>query len=189
MSLSAQSSQPPFARDATMPILEAEHLSKVFPVRRLNPFAAAVGVHAVEDASFSLYPGRVTALVGESGSGKTTIARMLARVYDPTSGTIRFRGEPVKLKRGGKVLHDYRRHVQLVFQDPFSSLNPVHGIRYILSRPLRVYGHAHTKAEETEQVLALLERVSLFRADQFIQKYPHQLSGGQRQRVAIATAL
>ena len=170
------------------PVLEAEHLSKIFPIRQFTLFGQARGVHAVEDASLALYPGRVTALVGESGSGKTTIARMLARVYDPTSGTIRFRGSPIQLK-GGKLLRAYRQHVQLVFQDPFASLNPVHTIRYILSRPLRVFGQVHTTDEETEQVLALLRRVNLVPADQFITKYPHQLSGGQRQRVAIASAL
>jgi peptide/nickel transport system ATP-binding protein len=91
--------------------------------------------------------------------------------------------------KGGQAMRDYRRHVQLVFQDPFGSLNAVHDVRYILSRPLRGYGHARSKGEETEQVLALLNRVSLLPADQFIQKYPHQLSGGQRQRVSIARAL
>src|SRR5438128_6361366 len=152
MSISPQTTHDPDAPGETVPILETEHLSKVFPVRRLNPFAQALGVHAVEDASLALYPGRVTALVGESGSGKTTIARLLARVYDPTSGTIRFRGQPIPLK-GGQSLREYRGHVQLVFQDPFGSLNAVHNVRYILSRPLRVYGHAHNQAEESEQVL------------------------------------
>lgn len=169
-------------------ILEAVHLRKLFPLRQLNPFATARAVRAVEDTSLALYPGRATALVGESGSGKTTIARMLARIYDPTSGTIRFRGEPIKMG-GGSALHNYRRHVQLIFQDPFSSLNPVHSVRYHLSRPLHVFGHVSNQADETEQILALLNRVSLTPAEQFIEKYPHQLSGGQRQRVAIARSL
>jgi peptide/nickel transport system ATP-binding protein len=142
----------------------------------------------VEDTSLALYPGRATALVGESGSGKTTVARMLARIYDPTSGTIRFRGEPLKMG-GGSTRHNYRRHVQLIFQDPFSSLNPVHSVRYHLSRPLHVFGHVRNSSDETEQILALLNRVSLTPAEQFIEKYPHQLSGGQRQRVAIARSL
>jgi peptide/nickel transport system ATP-binding protein len=90
---------------------------------------------------------------------------------------------------GSQVLRRYRRHVQLIFQDPFSSLNPVHTVRYHLSRPLHIHGHAHNAAQETQQALALLNRVSLSPAEQFIQKYPHQLSGGQRQRVAIARAL
>lgn len=169
-------------------ILEAEHLRKLFPLRQFNPFGSARAVRAVEDTSLTLYPGRATALVGESGSGKTTIARMLARIYDPTSGTIRFRGKPIKMG-GGSALHNYRRHVQLIFQDPFSSLNPVHSVRYHLSRPLHVFGHVRNQADETEQIIALLNRVSLTPAEQFIEKYPHQLSGGQRQRVAIARSL
>lgn len=169
-------------------ILEAEHIRKLFPLRQARLFGPARAVHAVEDTSLALYPGRATALVGESGSGKTTVARMLARMYDLTSGTLRFRGKPVELK-GGTSLRTYRRHVQLVFQDPFASLNPVHNVRYHLSRPLRVHGHAHNKNEETEQALALLRKVSLSPAEQFIEKFPHQLSGGQRQRVAIARAL
>src|ERR1051326_8386191 len=96
-------------------ILEARHLRKLFPLRRLNPFGPQRAVHAIEDSSLALYPGRATALVGESGSGKTTIARMLARLYTPTSGSILFKGEPVKLTRNAN-LHIYRRHIQLIFQ-------------------------------------------------------------------------
>jgi peptide/nickel transport system ATP-binding protein len=168
-------------------ILSAEHLGKEFPVRQFNPFAPKRVVHAVEDVSLSLTPGNATALVGESGSGKTTVARMLARLYAPTSGTLFFEGQPVRMS-GGRALRAYRRHVQLIFQDPFSSLNPAHTVQYHLSRPLRLHGHART-GDETEQILALLRRVSLTPAEQFLVKYPHQLSGGQRQRVAIARAL
>ena len=173
---------------ATSVILEAVHLRKYFPVHRFKLFSPPSVVHAVEDTSLALRPGRALALVGESGSGKTTVARMLARLYEPTAGTIKFRGDAVNIGSGTN-LRAYRRHVQLVFQDPFSSLNLVHTVRYHLKRPLRLYGHARTQAEENEQVLALLSRVSLSPAEQFIQKYPHQLSGGQRQRVAIARAL
>src|SRR5579883_993141 len=108
------------------PILEAIHLKKDFPLRSFNLFGPRRAVHAVEDTSLALYPGKATALVGESGSGKTTVARMLARLYDPTSGEIRFQGRPVRLTRSSAALHNYRRHVQLIFQDPFASLNPVH---------------------------------------------------------------
>jgi peptide/nickel transport system ATP-binding protein len=170
------------------PILEAVHLRKQFPVRSLNPLAHARAVHAVEDASLALYPGRASALVGESGSGKTTVARMLAMLYAPTAGTIRFRGQPIT-GQGRQMLRAYRSAVQLVFQDPFSSLNPVHNVRYHLSRPLRIFGFARSSSQVTEQALALLERVSLTPAQQFLDKYPHELSGGQRQRVAIARAL
>jgi peptide/nickel transport system ATP-binding protein len=167
-------------------ILSAEHLRKDFPLRQALPWQQRAVVHAVEDASLALYPGKALALVGESGSGKTTVARMLARVYEATSGTMTYKDRIVDHTF---PLRAYRRNVQLVFQDPFSSLNPVHNVRYHLSRPLSIYRHASSKSELLEQVLALLRRVSLSPAEQFIEKYPHQLSGGQRQRVAIARAL
>jgi len=170
------------------PILEAIHLRKWFPLRSWNIFGPKRAVHAVEDTSFTLYPGRATALVGESGSGKTTVARLLAGLYTPTSGTIRFRGKPAQLSDPSH-LRTYRRHVQLILQDPFSSLNPIHDVRYHLARPLYIYGHVHSKSEEREAILSLLNRVNLSPAEQFISKYPHQLSGGQRQRIAIARAL
>jgi peptide/nickel transport system ATP-binding protein len=170
------------------PILEAEHLRKEFPVNQVRFFGARPAIHAVEDASLALYPRRSLAVVGESGSGKTTVARMLARLYPPTSGTIRFRGKPINAQ-GGSGLHEYRKHVQLIFQDPFASLNPVHSVRYHLGRVLRVHGYVEDGQEETDEILALLERVSLTPAVQFIEKFPHQLSGGQRQRIAIARTL
>ena len=170
------------------PILEAIHLRKWFPLRSWNVFGPKRAVHAVEDTSFALYPGRATALVGESGSGKTTVARLLAGLYTPTSGTIRFRGKPARLAEPSH-LRSYRRHVQLILQDPFSSLNPIHDVRYHLARPLHIYGHVHSKSEEREAILSLLNRVNLSPAEQFISKYPHQLSGGQRQRIAIARGL
>jgi peptide/nickel transport system ATP-binding protein len=170
------------------PVVVAEHLYKTFPVRGAKPFSRRRVAHAVEDVSLALRAGLVTALVGESGSGKTTVARLLAGLYPPTAGTIRFRGKPLS-SRGGTSLQSYRRQVQLVFQDPFASLNPVHTVHYHLSRPLLIYGHAHGDRDVTAQVVSLLERVSLTPADQIMRKLPHELSGGQRQRVAIARAL
>ena len=167
---------------SSQPILEAINLQKHEALRPRQ------SVHAVEDTSLPLYPGRATALVGESGSGKTTVARMLAGLYTPTSGTLRFRGQPIRLL-DKRVLDGYRRHVQLILQDPFSSLNPVHDVRYHLARPLHIHKHVHSKAQETEQVLSLLNRVNLSPAEQFIQKFPHQLSGGQARRVGVARAL
>src|SRR5437660_6386988 len=145
---------------AVAPILEAVHLRKYFPVRGVKLFGAKNVVHAVEDTSLALYPGRALALVGESGSGKTTVARLLARLYEPTAGTIMFHGEPLKGSARAE-LKAYRRHVQLVFQDPYSSLNPVHDVRYHLKRPLRLHGHTHGTAQEKQQIVALLNRVSL----------------------------
>ena len=176
------------ASASATPVMEAIHLRKYFPLRQFRLLGPRPVVHAVEDASLTLYPGRALALVGESGSGKTTMARLLARMYTPTAGEILFRGRPFT-GRGRRALLQYHRRVQLVFQDPFSSLNPTHDVRYHLARPLRVHGHVHTHDEETQHILALLDKVNLSPAEQFIGKYPHQLSGGQRQRVAIARAL
>ena len=189
--LSAPSPEPPQCppTDAgAAAVLVAEHLYKDFPVHGGMPFRPRRSVRAVQDVSLCLRPGRVTALVGESGSGKTTVARLLAGLYPPTSGVVRFREQAVG-ERGGMSLGEYRRQVQLVFQDPFASLNPIHTVRYHLSRPLRVHRQIRGPAEETALITSLLERVSLTPAEMFIGKYPHELSGGQRQRVAIARAL
>jgi peptide/nickel transport system ATP-binding protein len=176
-------------KPAREPVLEAVHLKKDFPLRAVQMFGSAQAVHAVEDTSLALYPGKATALVGESGSGKTTVARLLARLYEPTGGEIRFQGKPVTRRHA--MMRAYRRQIQYIFQDPFSSLNPVHNVRYHLGRALRLHGyvHGHSAGEERQQILALLERVNLTPAEQFIDKFPHQLSGGQRQRIAIARAL
>ena len=128
------------------------------------------------------------ALVGESGSGKSTVARLLAGQERLTSGAIRLDGQPVDLS----TRRAFRRHkseVQLVFQDPFASLNPVHTVRYHLERPVRLHQGRRSRAEVAREVAALLEQVRLIPADQFTGKYPHELSGGQRQRVSFARAL
>ncbi len=179
-----------FAADTArmgQPMLAAHHLRKDFPLRQIALAGPKRAVQAVEDASLALYAGRATALVGESGSGKTTVARMLAGIYVPTRGEIVFEERSIKLRHGHEK--SYLRKVQYIFQDPFSSLNPVHNVRYHLSRPLRVHGHARNSREVEEQSVALLEKVSLTPARQFLDKYPYQLSGGQRQRVSIARAL
>jgi len=166
------------------PILEAVDLAKHYRVRTKR-FSRSGVVRAAEDVSLALHRGRVTAVVGESGSGKSTVSRLLARTTRPTAGELRLNGVPIDTRHAPG--RDYRAQVQLVLQDPFASLNPVHDVRYILSRPLKIHGYAADDIEES--ILSLLRRVALEPAEQFIDKYPHELSGGQRQRVAIARAL
>ena len=158
-------------------------------------FAAGNGVlgrgsrlHAVDDVTFTLRPGTVTALVGESGSGKSTVARMLARLYAPTSGSIYFEGNDVTdIHRKREVLR-YRSQVQMIFQDPFGSLNPVKTIRHHLARPLKIHGLVEG-GRVNRRIEELLTTVGLVPPERYVDKYPYELSGGQRQRVAIARAL
>jgi peptide/nickel transport system ATP-binding protein len=167
-------------------VIEVRDLTKHFQTG--NALSRRI-VRAVEGVSFKLYKGRVTALVGESGSGKSTIARMLARLYEPTSGEILFKGRRVLRERGRRAILDYRGEVQMIFQDPFSSLNPVHRVAHHLERPLRIHHKVPRGKAIKPQIEELLGRVSLTPVDEFAVKFPHQLSGGQRQRVAIARAL
>jgi peptide/nickel transport system ATP-binding protein len=144
-------------------------------------------VHALEDASFDLYRGRVVALVGESGSGKSTTARLIARLMPPTAGEIILEGKNVLEAEPRGASLDYRGEVQMIFQDPFASLNPVHTIGYHLERPLRIHHKARGNTSIDQQVTELLGAVGL--EAKVAEKFPHELSGGQRQRVAFARAL
>ena len=168
-----------------MSALEVRDLTKRFPIggalRRSQ-------VHAVEDVSFALRPGTITALVGESGSGKTTVARLLARLYDPTAGAVLFEGSDVSHVRRRRDVLRYRSQVQIIFQDPFGSLNPVKTIRHHVERPLRIH-RIVPAAQVEERAYELLRTVGLVPPEEIAAKYPHELSGGQRQRVAIARAL
>jgi peptide/nickel transport system ATP-binding protein len=168
-------------------ILQARDLVKHFRVRGRAAQAvrgARPVVHATDQVNLQLQVGRVTAVVGESGSGKSTVARLLARLITPTSGQILLEGRPF-----GRVRRqEYHRKVQIIFQDPYSSLNPVHSVRYHLSRPLKIHGQARGRDLDAA-VESLLSRVKLEPAAEFARKLPHELSGGQRQRVAIARAL
>jgi len=173
------------AAEATEPLLSVRHLTKHFPVS--GGLRASRGVvRAVEDVSFDIYPGETLGLVGESGCGKTTAGRLILRLEEPTSGEIHFEGldmadaSPAELKA-------IRRKVQVIFQDPYSSLNPRMTVGQIIGEPLQVYRLLPEGKKVDERVAQLLEQVGL-RAE-FAARYPHQLSGGQRQRVGIARAL
>lgn len=167
-----------------MTTLEVKNLSKDFDLR--HGFTTTT-LHAVKNVSFELMPGRTVALVGQSGSGKSTVARMIAQLEKPTSGQILLDGRPAQHR--GKGLADYRDEVQMVFQDPFSSLNPFHSIAHHLERPIRLHGIATSSRAVRAKVIELLERVQLRPGSDFADRRPHELSGGQRQRVAIARAL
>lgn len=164
--------------------LEVDHVTKEFKIRKGLSSRKLV---AVNDVSFTLEPGKTVALVGESGSGKSTVARMILRLETPTKGRITIDGQDSKVR--GSALREYRRNVQMVFQDPFASLNPFHTIGHHIERPLRIHGKARSSSEVREGVEELLERVNLTPAASFADRRPHELSGGQRQRVAIARAL
>jgi peptide/nickel transport system ATP-binding protein len=168
--------------------LDVQHLTKHFNAGGARLFARGAKLHAVDDVSFTLRPGTVTALVGESGSGKSTVARMLARLYDPTSGTVLYEGADATRATSRKKLLRYRSQVQMIFQDPFGSLNPVKTIAHHIERPLKIHGIVPPNAV-TARVHELLSTVGLVPAEGYAAKYPHELSGGQRQRVAIARAL
>ncbi|MEV5071005.1 ABC transporter ATP-binding protein [Microbacterium sp. LMI12-1-1.1] len=161
-------------------IIEVEGLTKIYSVRgSKEPFAA------VQDVSFAIPRGETVAIVGESGSGKTTTARMVLRVFEPTSGSIRFDGQDVAKLKGGD-LKQFRQRVQPIFQDPYSSLNPMFSIERIISEPLDFYKRGSSK-ERAARVRQLLDDVAL--PQTMLRRYPSELSGGQRQRVAIARAL
>jgi peptide/nickel transport system ATP-binding protein len=172
----------------TVPVaLEARSLSRHFAIGTgWSPRREVL--RAVDDVSFTLRPGRVTALVGASGSGKSTVARLLTRLYEPTSGSIWLGDEDVSRIRGRRRLRRYRSHVQMIFQDPFSSLNPVKRVEHHIARPLRIHGVVR-EGQVRERTLELLDAVGLVPPEVIATKFPHELSGGQRQRVAIARAL
>jgi oligopeptide/dipeptide ABC transporter ATP-binding protein len=171
--------------EAPPPVLEVAGLSKHFPVRK-GLLRRTVGhVYAVDEVSFTIGAGETLGLVGESGCGKTTVGRVILRLIEPTAGTIRLDGRDVT--RLGKLeMRPFRREMQIIFQDPFSSLNPRKRAGDIVGEPLKVHG-VLAKGARREKVAALFERVGLRRAQ--MDNFPHQFSGGQRQRIGVARAL
>ncbi len=167
------------------PALEGVDLVKHYPAPGAGRGRV---VHALDGVSIALWPGRTLGVVGESGSGKSTVAKVLSLLVKPTSGTIRLAGKSVDIGRA-QTVRDYHGEVQMVFQDPFSSLNPAKSIEYTLSRPLYVHGRARTGRQAYEILRDLLTSVGLTPPDDYLAKYPHELSGGQRQRVGFARAL
>ena len=170
----------------TAPLLEVENLTRHFAVKRGLVLARTVGtVRAVDGISFSLDRGETLALVGESGCGKSTTARLVLRLIDATGGSVRFEGTDIT-ELTGEPLRKLRRRLQIVFQDPFASLNPRMTVGEILKEPLIVHGLGN-HAERQQRVAELLSLVGL--ATFHAQRYPHEFSGGQRQRIGIARAL
>jgi peptide/nickel transport system ATP-binding protein len=160
-----------------------DHVSKVYPA----PRRGEKPVRALDDVSFTLEPGQSLALVGASGSGKSTLAKLVTGIERPTEGAVRF-GDVDVTRLRAKGLRDLRSNVQMVFQDPYAALNPLHTVEYTLSRPIR--NMTDLRGDEARARLhQLLETVGLTPTETFAQKLPHQLSGGQRQRVVIARAL
>jgi oligopeptide/dipeptide ABC transporter ATP-binding protein len=171
------------------PILEVADLRKLFPVGRVRLWnARARYVYAVDDVSFQLGRGEVLALVGESGCGKSTLALTLMGLEKPTAGRLIFEGQDVTHVEG-RELKQMRRHIQMIFQDPYESLSPLMTIGQIVAEPLVVHGLARDKGEQAERVRQAVEDAGLKPAETYLNRLPHELSGGQRQRVVIASAL
>jgi oligopeptide/dipeptide ABC transporter ATP-binding protein len=173
-------------------VLEVEDLVVRYPIHR--GLAATVSrkprrqVHAVEGVSLTLQRGEMLALVGESGCGKTTTAQAVLRLVDPVSGSIRFDGRDL-VPLGSRDLRPLRRRIQVVYQDPYESLDPRFRVRAVVEEPLLIHGLGGSKAERADRVRDALQRVELSPPELYLDRFPHELSGGQRQRVAIAAAL
>jgi len=173
------------SENGDQPLLEVRHLKQYFPVKAGVVFDRTVAhVHAVDDVSFDLDEGQTLGLVGESGCGKTTLSRSLLRLIEPTGGSVAFQGNDVS-HLSARRLRPLRREMQMVFQDPFASLNPRKRIAQIVGAPLRLHGTP--RDEIADRVRGLLERVGLQK--EHLNRFPHEFSGGQRQRIGIARAL
>jgi oligopeptide/dipeptide ABC transporter ATP-binding protein len=171
---------------AAEPLLRTDRLTRHFKIG--NAWSRRT-LHAVDGVSFTIGDREIVALAGESGSGKSTIARLLAKIYKPTSGEVYFSGRPLSSIRSRKDLLRYRSEVPMVFQDPFSSINPVFRASHGLMRALKLHRPELNTAQRHAEAVRALEAVGLTPATDVLQRYPHELSGGQRQRLGFAQAL
>ncbi len=175
----------PSRNSAMAPLLSVRELKKYFPIRRGFFGGSRKQVHAVDGVSFDLHRGEVFGLVGESGCGKSTTGRLILRLLTPTSGEVRFLDENI-FKANGRRMRELRREMQIIFQDPYASLNPRMSVGRILEEPLVIHGMG-TREERRARVRDLLEKVGM--DPDATRRYPHEFSGGQRQRIGIARAL
>jgi len=181
--ISTAVSPPPPGYGSRPPLVEVDHLTKRFPIHGGLLQRTVANVHAVEDVSFTIYRGETLGLVGESGCGKSTTARLITKLIEPTSGTVRFDGVDItKFKR--RAMQPLRREMQVVFQDPYSSLNPRKTVGQIIGAPFAIH---KTDGSTKRKVQDLMDRVGL--NPEHYNRYPHEFSGGQRQRIGVARAL
>ncbi|HEU4526491.1 MAG TPA: oligopeptide/dipeptide ABC transporter ATP-binding protein [Actinomycetota bacterium] len=181
------SEQPtPVTEQARTPLVRITGVKKYFPITRGIIFQKKIGnVHAVDGVDLEIYPGETVGLVGETGCGKSTLARVIMRLYDATDGTIEFDGKDITKVRGGE-LREIRRNMQMIFQDPFASLNPRRTVGSIISEPFRLH-RTVAKSKIKPEVQELMELVGL--NPEHYNRYPHEFSGGQRQRIGVARSL
>ena len=186
-SLQSASPSDPAASDARpAPLLEVSNLTRTF---RMRGFWSEKLLHAVDDASFTIGKREIVALVGESGSGKSTIARLLASLYPPSSGVIRFEGQSVNDIRGRKEKLAYRGEVPMVFQDPYSAINASYRVSHGIMRAIKLHRPDLDATSRRSEAIRVMEAVGLEPAEAMLEKYPYELSGGQRQRIGFAQAL
>lgn len=171
---------------STAPFIEVRNLTKEFPIKGGLFSRQVASVKAVQDISLSIQPGETLGLVGESGCGKSTLGRCIIRLLEPTSGQIIFDGQDVTNFQGDD-LRALRRRMQIIFQDPYASLNPRMTVSSIISEPLEIHNLFNSKKDRLDRVKQLIELVGL--RPEHINRYPHEFSGGQRQRIGIARAL